>query len=409
MLKPNPNFRPDPTRAVFVDGPLDEKLLSRLTPQILRLQALSRRPISVYILDSPGGSTTIMQGILRLLRLSDQNSSAACHIITVATTRAASASADLLSSGDYAVAIPGCQLLYHGVRMPGLMPALQPLTAERASIFAHILRLTNDAFAMELVRKTERRFFFRFTFSRPEFNAVRAKNQNKQLSDLDCFIEVVSAKLSPKAKEIFKRAQERYARYEPLFTRLSTEQKSARRKRPIRDEADRIKAIVDFEAKENKSDPEWTFKTVGLTRVAEDFFLIAEHLENQQSDRLKYWCAATGRFALTKEELTQIDQIPEADARNEAIVAKVQPSLQPVWSFFVALCHSLQEQDNELTAEDAYWLGLVDEVMGRTDLLTERWFNEWEEEPPPPPSEINSQKQIETGEKPTLPTADTKS
>jgi len=102
---------------------------------------------------SPGGNISITRGLLRLLRLSDQNSSEACRLITVATTKAQSSAADLLSSGDYAIAVPGCSLLYHGVRTPALVPALQPLTAERTSVLAHLLRLTNDVFAMELVKR----------------------------------------------------------------------------------------------------------------------------------------------------------------------------------------------------------------------------------------------------------------
>jgi ATP-dependent protease ClpP protease subunit len=399
LLIPNVNYRPDPSRAIYVDGLLDDKLLSRLTPLILRLQAQNRKPITAYILDSPGGNTSIMHSILHMLRLSDQNSSTPCRLITVATTKAASAAADLLSSGDYAIAFPGCSLLYHGVRTPGLIPALQPLTAERTSLLAHILRLTNDAFAMELVKRTEKRFVFRFIFSRPKFEEVRAKNPNKVLSDLDCFMEVVSEKLSFKATKVFKKAQERYARYEPLLANLTTKGKPDRRKNPVKVEAARIKAIVDFEVAENKPNPGWTFKDGGLTRLAEDFFLIAEYLESQQSERIKYWCGVIGQYALSKEELAEIDKITDESAKNEALTTKVQPYLQPLWSFFVALCHALQEDDNELTAEDAYWLGLIDEVMSDTSLLTERWFEEWREDPPPAPKDTDEEGKVKANEK----------
>jgi hypothetical protein len=32
----------------------------------------------------------------------------------------------------------------------------------------------------------------------------------------------------------------------------------------------------------------------------------------------------------------------------------------PFSSFFVALCHALQQSENKLTAIDAFWLGLID-------------------------------------------------
>jgi len=50
-------------------------------------------------------------------------------------------------------------------------------------------------------------------------------------------------------------------------------------------------------------------------------------------------------------------------------------------AFFIALCHALQEGENELTAIDAYWLGLVDEVVGE-HLWTIRLMEEFEPDPP---------------------------
>lgn len=402
MLVPNANYRPDPSRAVYVDGVMDDKLLTRLTPQILRLQAQSRKPITAYILDSPGGNTAITQGILRMLRLSDQNSSEPCRLITVVTTKAQSAAADLLSSGDYAIATPGCSLLYHGVRLPGLVPALQPLTAERTSFLAHFLRLSNDAFAMALAKKAESRFMFRFIILRPEFEKVRKANGSKVMSDLDCFVEVVSPKLSPGATKVFKKAQERYAKYEPLLTKFTTKKKQThRRQRPAREEASRIKAIVDFEVAGNKENIEWTFKDGGLARLVEDFFLVAEYLESHESERLKHWCKSLGRIVLSRDEYAEIETITDEKEKSEALIKKIQPPIQPLWLFFVALCHALQEDENELAAEDSYWLGLVDELMGNNKLITMRWFEEWRPDPPEPaPQEENKKDKGPTQEKP---------
>lgn len=382
MFVPSPNYRPDPARAVYIDGVIDDKLLSRITPQILRLQAQSRQPITAYILDSPGGSTSSAQKLFRLLRLSDQSSSGPCRLITVATTTAKSAAADLLSSGDYAIALPGSSLLYHGVRTPGLIPALQPLTAERTSLLAHLLRVTNDAYAMELAKRTETRFIFRFIILRQQFKAVRDADPSKALSDLDCFIEIISPKLSEGARKVFSKARLRYDKYQPLLTKFSIKTKAGRQRRTARLEAARIKAIVDFEVSENRSNANWTFKDGGLGRLVEDFFLVAEYLESQEDERLTQWCKSLGRFALSKEEFAEIDKIPDEESKNEALIKKVQPPIQPLWSFFIALCHALQEDENELTATDAYWLGLVDEVLSDNTLLSPRWFEEWQPDPP---------------------------
>jgi hypothetical protein len=147
-------------------------------------------------------------------------------------------------------------------------------------------------------------------------------------------------------------------------------------------EARTIKAIVDFELANNKDDATWTFKDGGLTRVVEDFFLVSEYVEGEQSDRFRQWCLSLGRLSLTTEEGAELDQVADEKTRNEKLIEKVQPPLKPLVMFFVALCHALQEDDDELSATDGYWLGLVDEVMGESSLLTLRMFAEYQDEPP---------------------------
>ena len=56
--------------------------------------------------------------------------------------------------------------------------------------------------------------------------------------------------------------------------------------------------------------------------------------------------------------------------------------MEPLSSFFVALCDALQEGENELTAIDAYWLGLVVEVFGE-QLWSLRAFEEYKPDAQP--------------------------
>src|SRR5262245_46284729 len=96
---------------------MNQDLIDRLTPGIISLQSQSREPITVYI-DSRGGSTESAEVLLRLLRARNQDNADSCRLITVVTSLAASAAADFLSSGDYALAYPGSTVLYHGTRTP---------------------------------------------------------------------------------------------------------------------------------------------------------------------------------------------------------------------------------------------------------------------------------------------------
>jgi ATP-dependent protease ClpP protease subunit len=375
LIVPNEKYRPNPDRAVYVQGLIDQALVYRLTPRIVSLQAQERSPITVYI-DSPGGNVAHMESLWRLLTAANQDSSLPCRVITVVTSRAASAAADLLSSGDYAIALPQSTILYHGVRTF----RETPLTVETTSILTEILRLTNETYAMELVRKIESRFMFRFLLAKNRFDEIRSELKKRKLTDTECFLAVISEGLSDRARKLFETARERHGRYEALL-KIAKSGKNTKHKRPAKLEAARIKAIVDFEAGNNKGDKNWSFQGGGLARVTDDFFLLNEHLTNAQGDRLNRLCAQWGRFSLAKEDQEEIDRLPE-EQKTGRLIQKVRPKLEPLWAFFVALCHALQEGENELTATDAYWLGLIDEVIGESDLPSLRVFVEFTPDPP---------------------------
>ena len=114
MAAPSKDFRENPRRAVFILGRIDQQQVFGLTPGILRLRAESDEPITVYI-DSFGGETFFAEQIRSLLHASNQDSQV-CRIITVVTNVAASAAADLLALGDYAIAYKNGFVLYHGTR-----------------------------------------------------------------------------------------------------------------------------------------------------------------------------------------------------------------------------------------------------------------------------------------------------
>ena len=372
MIVPHIDFRANPLRAIHVTGVIDRDLVTSITPGLLRLQHESRDPITVYI-DSPGGSVFQMETLLLLLRLSDQDSSAPCRVITVVTNRAASAAVDLLSSGEYSLAYPTSTILYHGVRRS----SDSPLTAEESSLLGLALRAFNDRYAMELARKIEERFSLRFLIARPEFKELRAELQNPDFTDLECFVEFINRRLSADAQKVWRRARDRHAKYHSLFAAiLKQAAKGIEQGSRAEFEARSIKAIVDFEVEANRSNPEWSFIGEGLASVADDLFLVNEYISAAGHERLLKWSRRFGKYLLKQEEVDAIDAIQDPEEQGQKIAEAVTPLLEPVWLFFVALCHALQSGENELTAYDAYWLGLVDEVVGE-NLVTLRYFVEF--------------------------------
>ncbi len=376
----DPNFRPNPQRAIYVRGTIDQSLIDLLTPPILTLQHLSREPITVYI-DSRGGSTASAQLLSRLLKATDQDGSPPCWIITVATGRAASAAADLLSEGNYALLYAETIVHFHGARYF----SDDPLTLEAASFMAQSLKSGNDQYAFSLAKRCIARFIMRFLSLRGEFERVRQLTEGAS-DDLRCLYITIGERVSERSRGILKQALNRYGRYDQLASRVSEALRNdgRSRERLSETEAAILRAILDFELVTNSTDPSWTFEAQGLRQLQDDFLLLVDYLKPWQTQSLEYICNSWGDFFLTDSDRAELDKIPE-EHRPENRLIKLKPVLQPFWFFFVALCHVLQEGENELTAYDCYWLGLVDEVIGDNQLPSLRQLMEFA-----PPAESSS-------------------
>lgn len=328
--KPDPDFRPNPNRAVYVQGVINQQLVDRLTPKILEFQHDSRGPITVFI-DSSGGMTSTVESLLGILSASDQDFSPPCRIITVATARAASSAADLLSSGDYAIAYPGAAILYHGVRTS----LDRPLTVESASYLAESLKLGNDRYAMALANRSNFRFVFIYASLSNEFSEYRNRSKaTASVSDMECFVGLIRDRLSPNAKSVLEQAEQRNARYEALLdhifklVRRSRSKRASSPKRRADMEYFVLRGIIDFELSTHK-DVSWTFRDGGLAELHDNFLLSQEFLQNYESQQLRRMCALWADFFLTKPDLEEIAKQP-AKGREQMRVEKLKPIIRPI-------------------------------------------------------------------------------
>jgi ATP-dependent protease ClpP protease subunit len=366
-ITPNPAFRPNPNRAIYVQGVIDQQMVNRLTPEIISLQHKSRDPITIYI-DSPGGSVSHKEMLLNLLRASNQDFDTPCRLITVAASMAASAAADLLSAGHYTLAYPNATILYHGTRIYDG----EPLTAEHSSYLAQHLRAGNNTDAMDLARSIVFRFMFRFISCEGEFDGMR--QHNELLTDLDCFLAYTSRHLSEQAKSLLSTARERSDRYYELLKWVI--RKSNKSLTKVTREASQIKAIVDFELKNNKRKKGWSFTSQGIHLLTDDFLLLNEYIATLKEESFRNLCVSWGMVSITEEETKEIAKLPEGK-RTNAIIEKFRLPMLPIWTFLIALCHSLQQGENYLSASDAFWLGLIDEIIGAEDLPSSRLIREY--------------------------------
>src|ERR1700744_1629942 len=114
MPTPSKNYRENPNRAVYVTGKIDQDLVDKITPRINELRLESADPITVYI-DSVGGQILLAETIRQHI-IAPNPDGKRCRLITVVTSRAASAAADFFALGDYAIIYPYGDLVYHGSR-----------------------------------------------------------------------------------------------------------------------------------------------------------------------------------------------------------------------------------------------------------------------------------------------------
>lgn len=326
---PDADFTPNPARAISVKGRLDETLLESLRPKILELTDRSRDPITLYI-DSAGGSREVGEEILKLLRRTTPDDPRVSRIITVAWPKAASAAANLLSAGDWAIAFPESRLLYHGARWP-----LKELTGEWARI-ARGLPTLHEIAASSLARTCYRRFLFVVSAYRSLFPEHRADKGNPDLTDLECFQAILREKLSPAGQTIVDLAIPLWHDYNGLFVQF---RKRLRRGRAVTRaylQKLMLNASVAFEYENHKDEVAWDG---GLGRISEHFYFLNAYFD---VDQLCDWIAG-------REEI----ETPDAEPTD----------LLQFRLFFVALCRALQEGENQILPMDAVFLGLLDTVQ----------------------------------------------
>lgn len=367
-METNLNFRPNPDRGVFLNDLVGAELLKKLTPEILGLKSKNVAPITLYI-DSFGGNIFYARSLRELLRSPDQDG-ATCPLITVVTGYAASSAADLLAAGNYALAYPHARIICHGNRRED-----QEITQERAWSLAKFLAVSNEEFALQYAHDCIGRFIFRYCNQISNFVEIRKAEGHEEAKDIECFLYVLKSNVSSHLQMLLDNAYNQSTASEALdaFVERKLEGASA----PARSaefETHVLKAILDFEL-ENNLGQNWSFLRAGMEQIEEKFRLtIDRHLEHHHDAVFKQ-CLRWSEFFLTDQEQAELER-PSSDEDFARLIAKISEHLRPIWFLLVAIGRLLQKGEYELSAGDAYWFGLVDEVYGRDDLVSLREFLE---------------------------------
>ena len=141
----------DWNRAIHVNREITDEFVATLIPEVLKLKQSGATPITVGI-DSGGGSLLATEQLLKVLKTPDQEGRV-CTIITIAVNKAYSAAASLLAMGDYAIAMPSAQILYHDVRLG----EVYDVTPAKATQAARHLNRENDRIALLIAKSVAKR------------------------------------------------------------------------------------------------------------------------------------------------------------------------------------------------------------------------------------------------------------
>lgn len=334
-IVPDKNYRENFARSIYITGRINQDLVDRLTPEINRLRLSSDDPITAYI-DSRGGEIWKAETIRRLITAYNPDGTC-CRLITVVTGTAASAAADFLALGDYAIAHDHTDVIYHGTReTPD-----EALTVEGASTLSSSLRETNEFFALRLARNTFGRFFMRLTQQKEEFDAFRAAGETAVIAPL---IERMQGKFSRLNAFLLKDALKRQQVIKELTTSVMRHLKRFKQVshwNTGKFEAELLKGVIDFKTRIHKSEP-WALSKSGMNEITSDFSLLHDFHYGSQRGDLKRLSRRYGLLLLTEDQRTEHRAL--TGSREEIQIElrkKTELRLQAIWYFLVSLCRIL--------------------------------------------------------------------
>jgi hypothetical protein len=297
-------------------------------------------------------------------------------ITTVCLGLAASAAADMLSSGDYAIAYSESIIYFHGTR-----GSHSELTVEKLKEVEEDLEKENEYFATKLANRMFRRFASQalvlaaFNSDPPNPNVLAvAANPVDILSRIKQNVELEHT-------ELIDSSLKRVARIEERF-KFVTERKSNGETKPdqIADDCETLKLLVDFEAsvlKRQNGVAVESFTKNTIDSIQENFVSLKEFYDGRYHKQAADLCSKRGHYFLTLEEMQEFFRMDDEDEEGQRryLHEKALPRVLPLWYLVMSLCRLLQHGEHVFSARDAWWFGLVDEVPG-TELPSIRTWEE---------------------------------
>lgn len=366
------NYRENPDRSVNVFGEVNATLIRQLTPHILKLRKECSEPITVYI-DSPGGAIASYEHLEGLLFNPDQNGNK-CRIITVATSYAASAAARLLAKGDYSMAYKSATIHCHGARYEG-----GTVTKERAESMAESLSVFNLEMASDFAHKIIESLTWLYQFNKEEVMDHHKASNSQVFHPMFRLSQIIATKLVGSNLRLLDSVLEELNTVADLEIFLGTKN----RKKQLEDAQKRGQAHRDFrllrligDYLESRLLPEEKKNSLSRQTVSE---LIALHsLRRSYYEKFLNDCDDPEPLLMMfceKDDLQKVASLAAGETRK-FLLQQSGMHLFAAWQLASAMSSNLVKGENSLSASEAYWMGLVNEVVGDSKLVCRRHFHE---------------------------------
>lgn len=373
--------RPDPSRSIEVFGEFTDELGQRLLSQITALRNQSNEPITVYI-NSVGGSVLVLKYINGLLDSRDLDKKF-CMTVSVASGTAASAGAILLTYGDYAYAYEHSILHFHSIRTSDLPENFQ----DAAQVLSSLERSQREV-ARKLAIVIIQRVIYRYQKLKDKFNCKRTDVDDKELIQLRCFIDSIRPELSATARSLVEKTYKNVKEARFLTNKVLPKSQATGSRSPVRSDAKVLIEVIKHEITDfEKKKKFWRIDERGASQILSDYLTIRDYNLGEHHGVMGNLMKNFGEDFLNERDKAEFEKINSLDAKkgNKFLWEKAHPTLEPLWYYTVSLCRVLLQDENRLTPADAYWMGIIDEVIG-TNLVGFRVVAEEPQNPKPPAS-----------------------
>ncbi len=349
----------DQGRAIFVQGCLDDALVSTLTPQILALRKIPKKPITVFI-DSIGGNIEACKVLLGLLKTPDQMGRT-CLINTVVTGRACSSAAYLLASGDYIISYPNAYIHFHGIRTN-----VEEITAEQAGNLQDEMLSINKSTASTLAATVFNRMLLNYRSVRDQMPFMREALEERLKMydalkgdgtiDVPAFVFYLFDKVKDPYKDLLVGCIHKTTRMTSLVKRFEKLADNRRNLPPmirvalkkvemnedepnLEDELSLFNVLLPSKIKES---PYWRLTTENFNTLAQDFLQL-NAMAYFQDEALGWVLRLADSFISSKDFQYLMDHScggPDGmkiQEKCDKIISQAYEKIEPLWSFSYTL------------------------------------------------------------------------